>query len=124
MEAHLDSPLSLYQVAREAGMSKFHFCRRFVACTGLNFREYLTRRRIARAKELLRDDGRSIGDIARDVGFKDTTHFGRVFKRLERQLPSAFRRRAEGGGERSVGTAEPSSLRSSNLADTSSERPL
>lgn len=115
--------LSLGAVARAAGMSKFHFCRRFVACTGLNFREYLTRRRIARAKELLRDDGRTISDVARDVGFKDTTHFGRVFKRLERQLPSAFRRRADATGERPVGTAAPTSLRPSNLGDSSSGGP-
>lgn len=64
--------------------------------TGLTFREYLARRRIARAKELLRDKGRTITDIFRDVGFKDMTHFGRVFKKLEGQLPSEFRRRPGG----------------------------
>ncbi len=101
MDAHLDSILRLEAVARAAGMSKFHFCRRFKACTGLSFREYLTRRRVARAKELLRTTGRSITDIFPDVGFKDMTHFGRVFKKLEGQLPSEFRRRASGDPPRS-----------------------
>ena len=100
MDAHLDSTLRLEAVARAAGMSKFHFCRRFRACTGLSFREYLTRRRIARAKDLLKSTGRSITDIFPDVGFKDMTHFGRVFKKLEGQLPSEFRRRAGGDAPR------------------------
>lgn len=87
--------------ARATGMSKYHFCGRLRSCTGLSFREYLARGRIARAKELLRDRGRSITDIFPDVGFKDRTHFGRVFKKLEGQLPSEFRRRSGGDNPRS-----------------------
>ena len=96
IEANLDETLSLAEVARAAGMSKFHFCRRFHAYTGQHFREFLTRRRIERAKELMKQQGRTLTDIFRDVGFKDMTHFGRVFKRLEGQLPSEFRRRGKG----------------------------
>jgi two-component system, response regulator YesN len=92
IEAHLDATLSLAEVARVAGMSKYHFCRRFSECTGLHFREFLARRRVERAKELLRRQGRTITDVFLDVGFKDMTHFTRVFKRLEGQLPSDFRR--------------------------------
>jgi two-component system, response regulator YesN len=92
IEEHLDTTLSLAEVSRVAGMSKFHFCRRFQECTGQHFREFLARRRIERAKGLLKAQGRTITDIFRDVGFKDMTHFGRVFKRIEGQLPSEFRR--------------------------------
>jgi YesN/AraC family two-component response regulator len=92
IEEHLDATLSLADVARVAGMSKYHFCRQFKECTGQHFREFLARRRIERAKELLRRQGRTITDIFRDVGFKDMTHFTRVFKRLEGELPSDFRR--------------------------------
>jgi DNA-binding NtrC family response regulator len=46
----LDAPINLDAVARAAGMSKFHFCRRFRLCPGLHFQESLTRRRIARAR--------------------------------------------------------------------------
>jgi YesN/AraC family two-component response regulator len=95
METHLDSALRLDAVARAAGMSKYHFCRRFKTVTGFSFRDYLARQRISRAKELLLDTGRTITEIFRDVGFKDMTHFGRVFKRLEGQLPSKFRRRGK-----------------------------
>jgi YesN/AraC family two-component response regulator len=96
MDEHLDSVLSLADVARAAGMSKYHFCRRFKASTGLHFREYLARRRITRAKQLLQDSNRTVTDVFREVGFKDMTHFGRVFKKIEGRLPSEYRRRGEG----------------------------
>jgi len=92
IEQHLDEPLTLDAVARIAGMSRFHFCRQFRKTTGASFRTFLLRTRIARAKELLRDSTRSIGDIAHEVGFRDLTHFGRVFQKFEEILPSEFRR--------------------------------
>ncbi len=97
MDEHLDSRLSLADVARAARMSKYHFCRQFKTSTGLYFREYLLRRRIAKAKELLLDTGRSMTDTLHEVGFKDITHFGRVLKKLEGALPSEFRRRIGDG---------------------------
>lgn len=96
VDEHLDAGLRLADVARASGMSKYHFCRHFKTVTGLYFREYLARRRINKAKELLQDASRSVGDIIREVGFKDMTHFGRVFKRIEGHLPSEFRRRGDG----------------------------
>jgi YesN/AraC family two-component response regulator len=92
MEAHLDSHLSLDQVAREAGMSKFHFCRHFKDSAGLTFREFLVRRRVARALGLLRDRSRTVTEVSLDVGFKDLAHFSRVFRKLTGQPPSRYRR--------------------------------
>jgi YesN/AraC family two-component response regulator len=92
MDAHLDRHLSLDQVAREAGVSKFHFCRHFKANTGLTFREFLAQRRIARATELLREGNRSVSEVYLDVGFKDLSHFSRVFRKLTGQPPSRYRR--------------------------------
>lgn len=112
MDDHLDSGISLAEAARAAGMSKYHFCRRFKTCTGLYFREYLVRRRIARAKELFQDTERTVTDIFREVGFKDMTHFGRVFKKLEGKLPSEFRRRANSGRKR-----HPSDLSQKNSSN-------
>jgi YesN/AraC family two-component response regulator len=94
VEARLHTHVSLDQVAREAGMSKFHFCRVFKSITGLTFREFLARRRIARAVELLRDPDRSLTDVYLEVGFKDMSHFSRVFRKLVGQSPSRFRRLA------------------------------
>ncbi len=101
VEQHLHTDVSLEQVAREAGMSKFHFCRHFKSTTGLTFREFLARRRVARATDLLREPGRSVTEVSLDVGFKDTSHFSRVFRRLMGQRPSRYRQVA---GEQSRST--------------------
>jgi len=111
MDENLNSRLRLADVARVAGMSKYHFCRCFRTCTGLYFREYVVRRRIAKAKELLSDTRRTVTDIFREVGFKDMTHFGRVFKKLEGKLPSEFRRPE---GDRSRGRSSQRERKSSS----------
>jgi AraC family transcriptional regulator len=92
IETHLHTELRLDQVAREAGMSKFHFCRHFKNVADLTFREFLARRRIARGVELLRDRKRSVSDVYLDVGFKNLSHFSRVFLKVTGQSPSRFRR--------------------------------
>ena len=91
IEANSDSNLTLDQVAREAGMSKCHFCRVFKAHTGITFRDHLNRRRIVRATELLQDQERSVTDVCLEVGFNDMSHFARVFRRLTGHPPSRFR---------------------------------
>jgi YesN/AraC family two-component response regulator len=93
MDAHLDSSNSLADMAGAGGMSRLQFCRLFKTSTGLHFREYLLRRRIAKVKELLTNTGRTMTDTLREVGFKDIAQFGRVLKKLEGTLPSEFRRR-------------------------------
>lgn len=92
IRSNLKTPLSLEAVARVAGMSKFHFCRRFKAVMGCPFREFLARTRVARAKELLRDREYKVEDVAREVGFRDPAHFSRVFREVEHLLPSEYRR--------------------------------
>lgn len=93
IEAHLDAPLSLDGVAQLAGMSRFHFCRQFRKATGHSFHAFLLRKRIVRAKELLRDGTRPIEDVSVAVGFRDASHFDRVFRKIAYILPSEFRRR-------------------------------
>lgn len=55
IDEHLETPLKLGDVAREAGMSKSRFCRAFKEFTGVTFREHVGRRRVVRAANLLRD---------------------------------------------------------------------
>ncbi len=94
IDRHLHTQIRLDQVAREAGMSKFHFCRHFKDVAGLTFREFLARRRIARAVELLHDQTRSVSDVYLDAGFKNLSHFSRVFLKLTGQSPSHYRQTA------------------------------
>jgi AraC-like DNA-binding protein len=92
VEGHLNTTLSLDDVAREAGMSKFHFCRVIKRVTGLTFRAFLAHRRISQSIELLKDAQRSLTDVYLNVGFKDMSHFSRVFRRVTGKPPSRFRR--------------------------------
>ena len=92
IDSHLNTPISLDQVSREAGMSKFRFCGYFKEVKGQTFRSYLARRRIQRALVLLRGGERNVSEVYLDVGFKDLSHFSRVFRKIIGQPPSQYRR--------------------------------
>jgi AraC-like DNA-binding protein len=75
-----------------AGMSPSHFSRTFRKVVGMSYQGYVNRKRIAKAKELLRTSPRSIAEIAAYVGFADNTGFGRIFKKVTGHTPSAYRK--------------------------------
>ena len=83
--------IRLDAVAGEAGMSPAHLSRIFRKVMGLSYQEYLNSRRITKAKNLLRTSAQSVTEIAFSLGFADPTGFGRIFKKLTRQTPSAYR---------------------------------
>jgi AraC-like DNA-binding protein len=63
METHLGESLAVDDVARLCGMSTPHFSRSFKITTGLPPYRWLVKRRIERAKELLRSGSNSLADI-------------------------------------------------------------
>jgi AraC-like DNA-binding protein/ligand-binding sensor protein len=88
---HQGEDLSLGQVARAVNASSFYFCKLFKKSTGINFVDYLSRRRIEKARNLLLNPNCLVSEIAFEVGFQSLTHFNRVFKKLTGQSPSAYR---------------------------------
>lgn len=98
VEARLAGPLSLAEIASPTGLSPMHFAAQFRAATGLRPHEYLLRRRIERAQEILLGSGISMVDVALSVGFQTQSHFTTVFKRFARQSPGAWRQ-SQGGLE-------------------------
>jgi AraC-like DNA-binding protein len=90
-EAQIGKPVSLADVASSAGLTRMHFAAQFRAATGLSPHEYLLRRRIERAQEMLAETGMSLVDIALSVGFQTQSHFTSVFKRYAGQPPRAWR---------------------------------
>jgi AraC family transcriptional regulator len=90
-EAQLGKPVSLADVASSAGLTRMHFAAQFRAATGLRPHEYLLRRRIERAQEMLAETGMPLVDIALSVGFQTQSHFTSVFKRFAGQPPRAWR---------------------------------
>jgi len=97
MRTHLAEPLSLDDLAAEAAMSKYHFCRLFRAHLGSPPHRYLASLRIARAKDLLASDETAVSQIASLVGFNDPGNFAKTFRRNTGLSPSAFRRAARVG---------------------------
>ena len=91
--------LDLDAMAREAGYSRYHFAHAFAAAYGEPPRAYLTRRRVERAKSLLRVANLSVTEVCFCVGFESLGSFSALFKRLVGQSPSEYQAsaaRAEG----------------------------
>lgn len=94
IEARLDQPLSVAQIAAGVGLSPFHFARLFTATCGESVMAYVWRRRLQRAAERIVDapgDVRLI-DLALDCGFESQEAFTRAFKRLFGVAPGQFKR--------------------------------
>ncbi|HLO36269.1 MAG TPA: helix-turn-helix transcriptional regulator [Candidatus Deferrimicrobium sp.] len=86
-------PLDLAMMSREAGYSRFHFARAFATAYGETPRSYLTRRRIERAKTLLRTANLSVTEICLLVGFESLGSFSSRFRDSwgNRRRPTARR---------------------------------
>ena len=91
LKENLAKEVYLDDVAEEAGMSKFHFCRIFKDHVGMTPMQFLTVNRIERAKALMRKEGASITSVVYKVGFNDVSEFNRQFKKVTGKTPSAFR---------------------------------
>lgn len=82
MELHLEDPLSVADLAREAGMSLRTFQRRFRDHAGQSPSAYLTTRRMARATRLLqRQPDLPISEIAARCGYPDSNHFSTTVRK-------------------------------------------
>lgn len=92
MSDRLSDPLSIAAIAAQAGMAPDHFARAFRNATGQPPHKWLMRKRIARAKALLASSDLAISEIAVTCGFVDQSHLTRIFSRMERVTPAAWRR--------------------------------
>ncbi len=94
IEAHLAEPIGLADVAASTGLTRMHFAAQFRAATGLRPHEYLLRRRVERAQQLLTATRLPLVEVALDVGFKTQAHFTTVFARIVGETPNAWRRQS------------------------------
>ena len=89
-------PLTLDSMAQAAHLSKFHFARAFTKAYGETPRTYLTRRRIERAKDLLRAANLTITEICFLVGFESVGSFSSRFHTLVGMSPTEYRSASAG----------------------------
>jgi transcriptional regulator GlxA family with amidase domain len=107
IEAHLGDPVRLQDIARAAGVSRFHFARLFRVSTGDSPMEFLLRSRIERAKMILRSTDRRMCEIAASLGFCDQSHFSRSFRRYAGVTPRQFAHQfLTGADERAIASNE------------------
>ena len=86
-----DEKLSLNQVAREVNISPNYLSAMFSQEMGCTFVEYVTARRMERARELLRTSELRSGEVAAAVGYKDPHYFSFLFKKTQGWTPRDYR---------------------------------
>ncbi len=91
VDERLDTKIVLQDLATVAGLSRMHFAAQFRAAMGMRPHEYLLKRRIERAAELLKQAEASLVDVALTVGFQTQAHFTTVFKRFTGDTPHQWR---------------------------------
>ena len=96
IDAHSHREIELEDVARQAGVSPFHFLRSFSSVLGVTPHQYLVRSRLRRAARHLADDDKPVTDVAYDVGFNDLSNFVRTFHRAAGVSPLKFRQASRG----------------------------
>jgi len=93
MDRSYAEPLDLDAIASAAGYSRFHFVRAFRGAYGRTPRDYLSARRIERARDLLRTANLTVTEVCFLVGFSSLGSFSGLFKREMGVTPSEYRAR-------------------------------
>ncbi|MFJ2668138.1 helix-turn-helix transcriptional regulator [Nocardia fluminea] len=83
-------PLDLDELARAAGVSKYHFLRAFAAVYGRTPAVYLAERRIERAQDLLRSTNLTVTEVCMLVGYSSLGSFSAKFRQLVGVTPSEY----------------------------------
>jgi AraC-like DNA-binding protein len=97
IDAGAGEPLSLAEMARRAGLGRYHFLRAFRAATGTTPHQYLVAARLRRAARLLLTTALPVTEVALEAGFGDLSNFIRTFRRAAGRSPRAFRLHAGPG---------------------------
>lgn len=83
--------LSLSDIASEVFLTPTYICLLFKEDTGITINEYITRVRMAKARDFLQNTDMKFSDIAECIGYSDASYFSKLFKRYEGMLPSEYR---------------------------------
>lgn len=96
IESRPDLRYSLGGIAREAGLSPYHFLRVFERSTGVTPHQYILRTRLREAALRLALEPANVLDIALDCGFGDVSNFNHAFRAEFSCSPREFRRTEQG----------------------------
>jgi AraC-like DNA-binding protein len=91
LETNQNKTPSLAEIAGPLRLHPTFFCRAFKQSTGLSPHRYLLEHRVNRAKEMMKDQKRTLTEIALDCGFSGSSQFSIVFKRITGISPRVYR---------------------------------
>ena len=83
--------LVVTELAAQIGRSRSHVLKLFKTHMGISVKQYIIKKQIREACELLLSTTKSIAEIGQDVGISDPYHFSKLFRRHTRLSPKAFR---------------------------------
>lgn len=92
INAHYREKITLDDLSEAVGVSKQYICKLFREEMSVRPMEYINKKRIQAAIEMLRTTYKSIDEIAAELGFCSTSYFEKMFKRFERVPAGRFRR--------------------------------
>ena len=92
IDSNLHTPIRNKDLAVVARLSEFHFNVAFRKSVGHSPHEYIIRRRMERAQDLMLSTDEALSDIAAECGLADQAHLSRLFRRVVGESPAAWRR--------------------------------
>ena len=92
IHANYNQTPDVNKVAASVHLSTAAFCRYFKKQTKITFTDFVNQYRITQAKTLLLQD-KSISEVCYEVGFESLSYFNKIFKKLEGENPSLFKKR-------------------------------
>ena len=88
----LDTPMTIPQLAKIANLNPTYFSNLFSKLIGVSPLQYINKRRIERAQELLLGTNETLYEISRQIGFNDEYYFSRLFKKHVGISPDYYRK--------------------------------
>lgn len=88
---HLAEEIAVDTLAELVELSSSHFAHVFKETTGMTPLQFITRQRVTRAQQLIRETSRSLIDVGLEVGYTSPSHFAQVFRRVVGVTPTEFR---------------------------------
>ena len=92
IDQHFEDNLKVRDLAAMCGMSYSNFAKSFMNAYGRSCKDYLEMVRVEKAEEMLKFTDRSLSDMAQDLGYSDSSHFVREFKKHKGVTPGSFRK--------------------------------
>ncbi len=93
IDYNYSSPITVEQIAKRVSLNPSYFSRVFTERVGLPPKQYLLKKRLERATELLNETNASIFEIANSVGYDDQLYFSRIFKKYIGVSPFEYRKK-------------------------------